>query len=159
VGPTEPGTYILLLRCTVRRSLEVGRLGVLHLEPGYYAYVGSALGPGGLEARLGRHLGGSGRTHWHIDYLRAHAKPIEAWYCRGASRREHLWSEALRVSAGASIPLSGFGASDCRCESHIFFFARRPSRAAFEDRLRRQSLLEGRLWRWSRRSAGLVRAG
>jgi Uri superfamily endonuclease len=27
---------------------------------------------------------------------------------------------------GASIPLAGFGSSDCECETHLFFFKRRP---------------------------------
>jgi hypothetical protein len=42
----EPGTYVLLLRSIEHRSIQIGRLGVLHLEPGYYAYAGSALGRG-----------------------------------------------------------------------------------------------------------------
>ncbi len=136
LGSAEPGTYVLVLRSLDHASLRVGRLGVLHLELGYYAYAGSALGPGGVGARLGRHLLGSGRTHWYIDYLRARAHPVEAWYSRGLSRREHLWSEALRTSPGAGIPLMGFGATDCSCRSHLFFFARPPSWAAFQDRLR-----------------------
>ncbi|MGD8867014.1 MAG: GIY-YIG nuclease family protein [Gemmatimonadales bacterium] len=143
-----PGTYLLVVRSTDRRSVEVGRLGVLHLEPGYYAYAGSALGPGGLGARVGRHLRGRGRAHWHIDYLRAHAPPIEAWYCRGNSRFEHLWSEALRTRSDADIPLAGFGASDCRCASHLFFFTRRPSLADFRATLRRRGLPAGSLSRW-----------
>jgi Uri superfamily endonuclease len=141
----EPGTYVLVLRSTERRSVKVGRLGVLRLEPGYYAYAGSALGPGGIRARLGRHLRGPRRAHWHIDYLRAYAHPIEAWYCRDSSRREHLWSDALGASCGASIPLSG----DCSCESHLFFFARRPSHAVFQETLLQEGLLTGRLLRWS----------
>jgi Uri superfamily endonuclease len=145
----EPGMYVLLLRSIEQRSVQIGRLGVLHLEPGCYAYAGSALGRGGIGSRLGRHLRGAGRAHWHVDYLRAHTHPIEAWYSYGPSRREHLWSDVLRASAGAAIPLSGFGASDCRCESHLFFFARRPSWAAFRDGLRRGGHSEGRLLRWS----------
>lgn len=145
----EPGTYVLILRSIEHRSVRVGRLGVLRLEPGYYAYAGSAQGPGGIGSRLGRHLRSSGPAHWHIDYLRAHARPVEAWYCHGSSRREHLWSDALRASSGASIPLSGFGASDCGCEAHLFYFARRPSRTTFQDMLHRQGLLEGPLAYWS----------
>ena len=72
-GVGEPGTYILVLRSTEHCSVKVGRLGVLRLEPGYYAYAGSALGPGGVGARLGRHLRGPRRAHWHIDYLWAYA--------------------------------------------------------------------------------------
>lgn len=142
-----PGTYVLVLRSTSRRSVEIGRLGVLHLEPGYYAYVGSALGPGGLRARLGRHVRGPGRVHWHIDYLRALVDPVEAWYCGGPKRREHRWSGALQASFRAVVPLSGFGASDCRCDSHLFFSARQPTLSDFRATLRRQGLVESGLQR------------
>jgi Uri superfamily endonuclease len=36
--------------------LEIGRLGVYDIVPGYYAYVGSAFGAGGLRARICHHL-------------------------------------------------------------------------------------------------------
>jgi len=38
---------------------------------GWYVYVGSALGPGGLAAKVGRHLGGRKMCRWHTAYLRA----------------------------------------------------------------------------------------
>ena len=142
------GTYVLILRSTRGSPVVVGQLGVLHLEPGYYAYVGSALGPGGLGARLGRHLQGPGRVHWHIDYLRAQADPVEAWYSFGHLRREHRWSDALQSRSDAAIPLLGFGASDCRCDSHLFFFTRRPSLPDFRAKLRRQGLPAEPLFRW-----------
>jgi hypothetical protein len=52
---TEPGTYILILRSELNASVEIGAWGQLAIVSGYYAYVGSALGPGGLLARLSRH--------------------------------------------------------------------------------------------------------
>jgi len=50
-----PGTYLLLLRLEEDREIEIGRLGSLFFPRGYYLYVGSAMGPGGLVARLARH--------------------------------------------------------------------------------------------------------
>ncbi len=38
------------------KRFEMGRLGRFDIIPGYYAYVGSAFGSGGLPARLGHHL-------------------------------------------------------------------------------------------------------
>ena len=35
---------------------------------------------------------------------------------------EHEWAKCLGMLPGASIPLAGFGASDCACDSHPFFF-------------------------------------
>ena len=53
--PSQPGTYALLLEATAIQDVPIGKLGVLHMLPGIYVYVGSALGPGGLAARVGRH--------------------------------------------------------------------------------------------------------
>src|ERR1017187_2023294 len=46
-----PGTYVLVLRCSSNRTIRVGCLGSIRLRPGYYLYVGSGFGPGGLRAR------------------------------------------------------------------------------------------------------------
>ena len=122
-----PGTYALVFRAKQKKRLIIGKLGVLKLQPGYYVYVGSAFGPGGLKARIGHHRKSSSRRHWHIDYLSEHLAPDEVWYTYDFTRREHHWSEVLSHAAGASIPLPGFGSSDCRCISHLYFFSSRPS--------------------------------
>jgi Uri superfamily endonuclease len=96
---------------------------MLHLQPGWYAYAGSAFGPGGLRARLARHLRGGSKRHWHIDYLRPHAPIYEIWYSPKTQNCEHRWAAALGHITGAQIPLPGFGSSDCRCAAHLFFFA------------------------------------
>ena len=68
--PAEPGSYLLWLGLPGELELSVGQLGAFRFPAGDYLYLGSAHGPGGLRARLGRHLRGDGKTHWHIDYLR-----------------------------------------------------------------------------------------
>jgi Uri superfamily endonuclease len=122
-----PGTYALVFRAKRKKRLIIGKLGILKLQPGYYVYVGSAFGPGGLKARIGHHRKSSGRRHWHVDYLSEHLAPDEVWYTNDPTHREHHWSEVLSHTAGASIPLPGFGSSDCRCISHLYFFSSRPS--------------------------------
>lgn len=109
----------------------MGSLGTLDLRPGYYAYVGSGFGPGGVEARLRRHLEGGGAEHWHVDYLRRRTEPAEAWSTRDPERREHEWAAALAGLPGADVPLSGFGSSDCSCTAHLFHFDRRPALERF----------------------------
>jgi Uri superfamily endonuclease len=131
-----PGTYALVLSSSIASPVRIGKLGSLQLQPGCYVYVGSAHGPGGLRARLGHHLGSSSRPHWHIDCLRAHANPEEVWYCYDPRPWEHHWAKCIGMQPGASIPLTGFGASDCACDSHLYFFKVRPSRAAFARSLR-----------------------
>jgi len=67
--PEEKGTYILIARVLQMKRLSIGRLGKFDLVPGFYAYVGSAFGFGGLRARIGHHLESTAEPHWHIDYL------------------------------------------------------------------------------------------
>ena len=110
--PPLPGTYALVLRVSGRPEIVVGRLGTLEVQPGRYVYVGSALVPGGLAARVGRHCRGEKRLRWHVDYLRTVAQVEEVWYATGKNRRECRSGSVLSQIAGASVPLSGFGASD-----------------------------------------------
>ena len=132
---TRPGTYALILATTSRALIEVGRRGSLQIHPGFYVYVGSAHGPGGLRARLAHHLGPSRRPHWHLDYLRPHITPEEVWYCCDSIRWECRWAHCIGMQREASTPMAGFGSSDCNCGSHLFFFEDRPSRAAFAPAL------------------------
>lgn len=122
------------MEASVGDPIHVGKLGSLLLQPGFYLYI-SAHGPGGLHGRLAHHLEPTGRPHWHIDYLRAHANPVEVWFCYDRISWECRWANCLSLQRGASVPLAGFGSSDCRCESHLFFFGSRPTRAAFARRL------------------------
>jgi Uri superfamily endonuclease len=108
--PSLPGTYALVLRFSKRLEIVVGRLGVLETQAGYYMYVGSALGPGGLAARVGRHCRREKTLRWHIDYLRAAADLEEVWYATGKSHLECRWASTLLTLPGASVPLTGFGA-------------------------------------------------
>ena len=125
--PPVPGTYLLVLGSARRHNVVIGRLGVLPLRPGFYVYVGSAFGSGGLAARLGRHLkGGAARPHWHIDFLRPHAQPVEVLWREGV-RLEHRWAALIGELPEAASPLVGFGASDCTCRSHLTFFEQSPS--------------------------------
>lgn len=99
--------------------MEVGALGRMELTPGRYAYAGSALGPGGVRARLERHLRASGRPHWHVDHLRSVARPESAWWVHAGERLECRWAAALAGRPGTARPVAGFGASDCGCPGHL----------------------------------------
>jgi len=127
----EPGTYVLLLRLSRVTGIDVGRSGRFSFPVGWYTYVGSARGPGGLAARISRHLRSPKPLHWHIDYLRLCALPVRAWYAIGLRRRECAWARALSTLPGASIPVPRFGASDCRCPAHLVHFTTSPDLMAF----------------------------
>ncbi len=131
------GTYILILHLeTALAHLQVGRLGAYAFAPGFYLYVGSAFGSGGLPARLAHHQQRTKRRpHWHIDYLRQHTRLLEVWSMSGLPRREHSWCAALANAAQLHMPIRGFGASDTTCPSHLFYMPDRPQMTFFTDLL------------------------
>ena len=133
---------MLVLRCLTRQRVAVGRAGEYDLQPGYYLYVGSAFGPGGLRARLERHARLEKRLRWHIDYLRAVLHFEEAWYTVSDRQVECDWAAQLAAIRGITTPFAGLGASDCRCFSHLFYLARSPSRRGFSARTTE------RIYRW-----------
>ncbi len=115
--PKTPGAYLLLialeqgLSCTIRKR-------TFTLTPGTYAYCGSAKGPGGIAARVARHLRRDKQPHWHIDQLTMAAHAISVLAFPGGS--ECALVARLTGGSGASIPVAGFGSSDCRhCPAHL----------------------------------------
>lgn len=110
------GCYLLILSLESAREISVGRWGMLQFAAGYYAYVGSAMG--GLEARLARHMRENKRHHWHIDDLLVLAR-LEAVVWAQLSQKVECRLARFMASRFSSIP--HFGASDCRCPSHLFW--------------------------------------
>jgi Uri superfamily endonuclease len=137
------GTYALVLSSTGDRLVQIGQLGQLHVRRGFYVYVGSAFGPGGVRARVTRHCRPITRRHWHVDYLRKAAQPTAIWWTHDPERREHEWAALFERLRGSSIPLWGFGASDCGCASHLFFFPTRPSFSTVRQKLERRPRKRG----------------
>jgi Uri superfamily endonuclease len=129
------GTYALVLASTSAQAVRIGKLGLLQIRCGYYVYVGSAFGPGGLKARIGHHQRISHRPRWHIDYLRLATGIEEIWYTHDRMRHEHRWAAILAEMRSVIIPCPGFGSSDCSCQSHLYFFKSKPSGNYFRRRL------------------------
>jgi len=119
--PNAKGAYLLLFKLDDAMELRVGKLGQVTLPPGWLVYVGSAMGPGGLRARLQRHVRPDKRLHWHIDYLTAVCAPVDWRVDVSVERRECAWVQHLLALPGASVPIPGFGSSDCRlgCPAHL----------------------------------------
>jgi Uri superfamily endonuclease len=136
--PDDKGTYVLVLRVGGLKRMEIGRLGTFDIRPGFYAYVGSAHGAGGLRARSAHHLESVAAPHWHIDYLMAFATPLEVWYAVSDRKLERDWVELLERDPRFSCPIARFGSSDYHHSrtSHLFFTKRRPSFVWFEQRVR-----------------------
>lgn len=117
------GIYVLVIEA--HGKTQVGRLGLKHFD-GIYLYVGSTMGPGGFK-RLERHRAvASGRNktqHWHIDYLLAlgELKGIFTSETRPPSQKQNLECALAHELAKRTEPaIEGFGASDCRCLTHLF---------------------------------------
>jgi Uri superfamily endonuclease len=102
--PDQHGTYALVLACHKTGPVRIGRLGTMQLREGFFVYVGSAFGTGGLEARVRHHLRPAARPHWHVDYLRAACDLVEVWYTTDAACHEHDWARSMASLPGASAP-------------------------------------------------------
>jgi len=142
----HPGTYAIILKPRAERSIKVGKLGMLRVQDGYYIYVGSAFGPGGLKARIAHHKRKSHRSRWHIDYLRATAEIQEVWYTYDSKPREHQWVETLAAAKASTAPYPGFGSSDCSCLTHLYFFKSKPTISSFRRRLHKKIKLHDRVF-------------
>jgi Uri superfamily endonuclease len=119
------GVYCLVLSAR-ETQIKVGALGLLTVPPGWYVYVGSALGPGGLS-RAARHIrfarAPSRSPRWHIDYLlTSPAFTLRSVVCNRT--QEAAECRLAGTLQGKSIP--GFGCSDCSCTSHLFSYESDP---------------------------------
>ncbi len=122
------GIYTLMLFLSKKVTVDIGKLGKQRFPEGYYTYTGSALGKGAssLKHRIARHLRKEKRKFWHIDYLLAdESVSVEAVVAAETNEdMECNLNSYLKSIRGAKVPVTGFGASDCRkkCGSHLLYF-------------------------------------
>ena len=116
---SAPGIYALILYLNQTRQQQIGRLGTFTFFPGSYLYIGSARGPGGIAARVGRHIQNARakRRHWHIDWLRAITEPIGVIWTHASDALECNWAQSFSTLSRREP--GGFGASDCGCPGHL----------------------------------------
>ena len=118
--PKAKGVYILVLELRKPFLGRVGSLGMIKLEPGTYLYVGSARGPGGFRARIGRHVSKEKRVRWHVDYLTTFegVEPVAVVFAETENDAEAVLSAEL-MSMGMKPAVKGFGCSDKRSYTHL----------------------------------------
>jgi sugar fermentation stimulation protein A len=135
LAESDRGSYLITLEIPRTRNIETGALGTLRYEAGWYVYAGSA--QKNLSRRVSRHLRRfRKKRRWHIDYLGPHAAQVRAWPVCSYRNLECDLAGALESMGGRGIP--GFGSSDCRCKSHLFYFQAPPLKnPAFLDLLSR----------------------
>jgi len=119
--PDKPGTYVLCLSLAQSTQIQIGKLGLFSFSRGFYFYVGSAFGPGGIRARCGHHIKHSSKPRWHIDYLRQHCDLSRILCSTDNQHLEHQWADIISSVNEISAPVNRFGSSDCSCQSHLFF--------------------------------------
>jgi Uri superfamily endonuclease len=113
----DSGVYQLLIEVVETVVLQMGRLGAVEVESGYYLYTGSA--KRGLCARLARHLRDDKKLRWHIDYLLAAGSIVQIRAFPWRQGRECELNLQLSQRPGLSVPIPWFGSSDCRCPAHL----------------------------------------
>jgi Uri superfamily endonuclease len=120
------GVYVLIFFLPRARRVVVGKLGTVAFARGFYAYVGSAMGPAGFK-RVARHLEVSeGRLKtkkWHVDYFLAVAKVLATVEITTQQTIECQVARELLENPSLSC-IMNFGSSDCKCRSHFFYSPR-----------------------------------
>ena len=121
----DRGVYQLWLRVSVDLRVTVGRLGRFRFPAGLYVYTGRA--SRALRARVLRHVRGSPRKHWHIDYLLAgRGVRIERVALASDNPREECACHQAVARRGRCVA-PRFGACDCRqrCSAHLCLIVKR----------------------------------
>lgn len=121
----KKGIYCLVFRNS-QAEIEIGSLGDILFEGGWHIYVGSALGNAGF-ARVERHRRLADlkdkKPKWHVDYLLINSD-FNLEYIVFGETSKRLECSLASALGGESIP--GFGSSDCRCDSHLFYRGSNP---------------------------------
>ena len=130
----------MLIELLEDSEIQIGKLGRIGFQEGFYAYVGSAMN--NLEKRIERHIRKEKRLFWHIDYLLENAEVREVIYAESSKREECRLAKNLEKYFN---PVRGFGSSDCKCKSHLFFSdnledLRSKARMGFNGRILRRNL-------------------
>ena len=141
----DSGSYIIILCVKKAIVVNIGKIGRIDFNKGYYLYVGSA--KTNLAKRIERHKRRKKKIFWHIDYLRDKAEFYTSLPIRSSVPLECHIADSLKGIADWTI--DRFGSSDCACETHLFGMHKDPLKSsAFIDALlyygidRREELLK-----------------
>ena len=113
------GSYALVIKVSQKIKLKSEKHWVL--EPGKYLYIGRA--SRNLKARIERHRKRTKKNHWHIDYITTNVSAIikNVLIFPDKSEKECSIVQELIKSSDLSVPILGFGNSDCirGCPAHL----------------------------------------
>ncbi len=136
--PDRSGTYILIVRVEQAIHVTLGRLGDFELVPGYYLYVGSACGEGGIRDQIDLYRQFPHEPTSHVDILLSHAELVEVWYSESNRRLAGEWAELLATVPGLRQPLRRFGSSEYHRShiNHLFYSKKAPRFQWFRNLVR-----------------------
>jgi len=125
----KQGVYALIIENKQDHCVQIGKLGNFLFKQGFYTYIGSALGKSAtsLDIRLKRHLSSKKKLFWHIDFFlnSKYVKIQTIIYTNTILKEECSLASAVFQIPNAQIPVTRFGASDCKRinhSSHLFHF-------------------------------------
>lgn len=115
--PPEAGAYVLLIDLARPLSLDLPAFRGTEVAPGLYGYCGSAYGPGGIRARVSRHLRDDKAIRWHVDHLTTAGRVAQIGIRVGGHECDLV---GVLLARGGMAVLPGFGSTDCRlCPAHL----------------------------------------
>ncbi len=120
--PKASGSYCLIAFLPEACTIQFGK-NTAFFPRGWYAYVGSAMK--GLEKRMARHARQEKKKHWHIDFFLEKAR-VCALLAMPSPRREECEKSKALEKIGGIVVAEKFGSTDCRCKTHLYFFAQPP---------------------------------
>lgn len=110
--------YTVYFNLVKEREIQIGKLGLFHFKKGTYIYVGSA--KRNIQSRINRHKKIEKKQHWHFDYLRPYGTITKIITYENQTGECSLREKIMEEKSG-SLPIKGFGSSDCNCLSHLIF--------------------------------------
>ena len=116
------GIYCLIIFLDKDKSINIGKR-IIFFPKGFYCYVGSALNS--LKKRIERHYKKNKKMHWHIDYFLKEAAIIDI----KTTNNKNECRLSRKISKLADSAIKGFGSSDCKCLTHLYYFKKNPSKA------------------------------
>ncbi|NPA99513.1 MAG: DUF123 domain-containing protein [Crenarchaeota archaeon] len=114
------GVYLLIIEIIKPLTIMIKKRNY-ELKKTHLIYVGSAHGPGGLSARISRHLKTNKKVHWHIDQVTSSKHAMIKAVCLLPMAPRNYESIISSRLADALEYVPGFGSTDKpEDKSHLF---------------------------------------
>jgi endonuclease-3 len=119
MGSEDRGLYILVIRLERGQKIKIAQFPETYFKAGLYLYVGRA--KRGLPSRIDRHLRKEKNLFWHIDYFLRKSTIAEVWIKHDSLDECQTVGRIKDQMKNSVFPQKNFGASDCRCPSHLLY--------------------------------------